>query len=410
MTNSDSLAQGLPAYYDEALDDAERLLKYASETGLDIDDDIRSHILNARFTKRTAWDRETVANLLQALGKLATRLRPITAQSLKACRDSTRYTVRHYWRVGLGLAIVIIPVSFLSFMTSAISGSIRGDITIANDLAVKLRAQLGPPSQSDGSTEDSHIKAGCDQQLIPNLQVTASPTSSVSKTGGSPQSSLGATTSVRQVQTLSSAGVDADALVITELQQFASNVRAVDGLARKLALFVLTREKDPFKSIRGCVEEEHATFQLPQDLRDFPRAASKLTTTYQDVRYYAQNLVDDTSLGYGALTTCLLPTLYALLGTCAYLVRKFEDELAAHTFIPPVDNNSMRFLVAAIGGAVVGLFNPFGQGASIPPLAIAFLVGYGVEAFFVFLDNMLQTFVKGTPGRGAPIPSVGGKS
>jgi hypothetical protein len=43
--------------------------------------------------------------------------------------------------------------------------------------------------------------------------------------------------------------------------------------------------------------------------------------------------------------------------------------------------NSARFLIAGIGGAVVGLSNNFTitQGASIPPLAIAFLVGYAVD-------------------------------
>jgi hypothetical protein len=59
--------------------------------------------------------------------------------------------------------------------------------------------------------------------------------------------------------------------------------------------------------------------------------------------------------------------------------------------------NSARFLIAVIGGAVVGLFDNFtiGQGASIPPLAIAFLVGYGVEVFFSFLDGLLQPLTKG---------------
>jgi hypothetical protein len=40
------------------------------------------------------------------------------------------------------------------------------------------------------------------------------------------------------------------------------------------------------------------------------------------------------------------------------------------------------------------LFNNFAitQGASVPPLAIAFLVGYGVDVFFAFLEGLIQTF------------------
>jgi hypothetical protein len=37
-----------PAYFAEALNDAERLLKYAAETGIEIGDDIRNYILQAR--------------------------------------------------------------------------------------------------------------------------------------------------------------------------------------------------------------------------------------------------------------------------------------------------------------------------------------------------------------------------
>ena len=59
--------------------------------------------------------------------------------------------------------------------------------------------------------------------------------------------------------------------------------------------------------------------------------------------------------------------------------------------------NWAHFLIAGIGGAVVGLFSNFtiSQGASISPLAIAFLVGYGVDVFFSFLEGLMQSFTKG---------------
>jgi len=44
-----------------------------------------------------------------------------------------------------------------------------------------------------------------------------------------------------------------------------------------------------------------------------------------------------------------------------------------------------------IGGFVVGLFTNFTQGIALPPVAMAFLVGYGVEIFFPFLDAFLET-------------------
>ena len=77
----------------------------------------------------------------------------------------------------------------------------------------------------------------------------------------------------------------------------------------------------------------------------------------------------------------------------AYLIRSFEEQIRRRSFTG-VDRPTARFLIAGIGGLVVGLFGDFGagHGASLPPLAIAFLVGYAVDVFFSFLDGLLQTF------------------
>jgi len=225
----------------------------------------------------------------------------------------------------------------------------RTDIATANDLAVKLRTQLGPPQ-------------------------AATQTSTVSTQQGTSGN---------------------DATAITELQQFASTTRAIDARARQLNVLVFHTERDPFAQIRNDPKKIHDTFQLPEGLPSLVEANNDLTTVYQDVRYFGQSLLDDVSFFYGAITVCLLPALYALLGTCAYLLRTFEQQMTTRTFTPSVAN-SARFLIAAIGGAVVGLFNNFtiGQGASIPPLAIAFLVGYAVDVFFAFLEGLLQAFTK----------------
>ena len=167
-------------------------------------------------------------------------------------------------------------------------------------------------------------------------------------------------------------------------------------------------ETNPFPGMRGDRNAIHATFQLPAGLKDFAWAAGERTNTYQDVRYFGQSLVDDVAVIYGAITTCILPVLYALLGTCAYLLRNFEQQISARTYTPSAADAS-RFLIAGIGGAVVGLFNNFaiGQGASIPPLALAFLVGYAVDVFFAFLETVSQKFTKRSAA--SPAPPVAGK-
>ena len=349
--------QEFPAYFDAALEDAERLLKYAAEVGIEVDDGTRDHVLEARSARSGAWSEEITANLLTSLTKLSALLRPVTAESLKACENEngTKPTVHTYWLVAVCLAVIIVPFSIVSFVSSAISSATRTDITTANELAVKLRAQLGPPP--------------------------AEPSTGTTNEGTNPQAHTPLPPGLNEVD------------VITELQQFASTIRSVDARARQLNVLVVHAERDPFVSIRKDPKALHDKFQLPVGLPNYAAAAGDRTQVYQDVRYFAQSALEDVSFFYGAATSCVLPVLYALLGTCAYLLRTFEQHIANRTFTPSVAD-SARFLIAGIGGAVVGLFNNFiiTGGVSVPPLAIAFLVGYAVDVFFSFLEGLLRVF------------------
>ena len=348
-----------PSYRDEALQDAERLLKYAAEVGISVTDKVRHDIVHATTAGQTGWTEEASTALLAALTTLAAQLKPVTAESLKACRYEPCHAVRDYLKWAIGLAAVIVPFSFASFVTSGFSDAIRKDIVSANQLAVKLTAQLHPsPVTSAADTAvDSTATAASPAAIAPGLSV-----------------------------------VD----VVDELQQFASLIRSVDDRARRLNGFVLFLERDPYRRLRGNPDAIHEKFQLPAELtKHLEEAADDRIKVYQDVRYFAQSLQDDVSTFYGAIATCLLPVLYALLGTCAYLLRSFEQEMTTKTYVPSTAN-SARFLIAGIGGGVVGLFNSFTvtQGASIPPLAIAFLVGYAVDVFFSFLEGLLQAFTR----------------
>src|SRR5437660_2172870 len=75
----------MKGYLSEKLDDAERLLGYAAEIGVDIEEDTRNDVLKARFASDIGISEQTAANLLSALTKLAARMRPVTAESLKVC-------------------------------------------------------------------------------------------------------------------------------------------------------------------------------------------------------------------------------------------------------------------------------------------------------------------------------------
>lgn len=360
----------VPESFRETLESAERLLAYAAETGVDVEDATRNSILQARAAGSHEWNENIPANLLVALTKLSAQLKPVSAESLKASTVETRRTVRSYWIVAICLAIFIVPVSVATFVTSAISDAIRKDIATANELAVKLTAQLKSPT-----VERATIAAA---------------------SGGALESTASIPPGVSQVD------------VITELQSFAAAMRAIDTRARQSNWFIFRAEKDPFKDLRNTPAALKAKLQLPVPLpSDLAPVANGRIEVYQDVRSFAQSVVDDVSVFYGAITTCVLPVLYALLGTCAYLLRSFEQDMRNRTFTRS-HADSPRFLIAGIGGAVVGLFHTFTitQEASIPPLAIAFMVGYAVDVFFSFLEGLIQAFTRGRSASNTPSVTV----
>ncbi len=351
QTDSEDL--GVSGFFVEALEDAERLLKYAAEVGIDIEAETRSAVLHARAVPLSQWNEEMSASLLLALTALAAKLKPVTAESLEAYHSETRPTMRTYLTWAIILSIVIIPSSILTFVSSSISNQIRTDITSANALAVKLHSELGPPApQGIGSSDQ-----------------------------------------------------------LADLQEYAATIRSIYARSRRLNKILVPRVDVPL-GIRcysgnagedaACIKEK---FELPYGLKldDFPMARDRLTETYQDVRYFAQSITTDVLTFYGAFNTCILPILYALLGTCAYLLRSFEDQMSNRTFIPSVAN-SARFVIAAIGGTVIGLFSGFTSEASASPLAMAFLVGYGVEIFFSFLESLIKSFTRTAPSPPPPRP------
>jgi hypothetical protein len=52
----------------------------------------------------------------------------------------------------------------------------------------------------------------------------------------------------------------------------------------------------------------------------------------------------------------------------------------------------MRTALGAMAGLVVGLFSDLSTKLSLPPLAVAFLAGYGVEALFSMFDGFIAKF------------------
>jgi hypothetical protein len=339
---------------DLTLTNAEYLLNYAVEAGIAVEPDITQRIIAARRLGDAVWDSPDAGALVSAITKLAGKLHPVTAETLRGCREDADDAISSYKKIVFWLAAFIIPLSVVSFIYTAISNSITAELKIANELAVTLHTQLDPSATAEPS-----------QSAPPGA--------------------------------------------LAELQRFAATTRAVYSRTRQLNVLIFGICGDPsYRADESRAEHDKRLsdeMQLPIDLpnktRELQTQINQKTQTYQNVRLYANSAQDASAIFWGAISTCILPMLYALLGACAYVLRAFTEQIERRTFAPSYATPA-RFIIAGIGGGVVGLFNNFtvGQGVSLPPLALAFLIGYAADIFFSFLEGSMRNLRGGKARQG----------
>jgi len=398
-------------FLNKQLADAELLLSYAVESGKQLDDTVYRSVLEAQRAATTGWAEDAGVNLLQAVATLSEKLgdAPVTAESLRYSAEGkrARRAINWYRNIAIVLAVPVIIYSAGAFLTSSYSETIRNSLTTANPLAVKLTDELGPapsPNELVCQKRALPIEFIQDSKATATNERTAGPPSDKPSTG----QPAAAPSKVTLNPSEPPVGVNKKD-VIQDLQLFAMAIRDMYGAARQInrifryiSLGSKQEEHDSFGYLRGKEKDEKLTelLELPPGLPNLARAATERVCVYQKVRYYAQSTEQVATFFSGAIATGVLPVLYALLGACAYLLRRFESDLKTKV-LTVSEAHSSRFISAAIAGAVVGLFN-FGQSASVSPLAISFLVGYSVDVFFAFLESMIQTLSRSREG-GPPV-------
>jgi hypothetical protein len=104
-----------------------------------------------------------------------------------------------------------------------------------------------------------------------------------------------------------------------------------------------------------------------------------------------------TSVMMTALTGFVLPMLLGLLGACVYVYREIDDRIETYTLEAQEGvHASLRMLLGAILGGLLGAIWTAGQsiqleGVSLSLGALAFFVGFSVEAVFRLVDSLVRT-------------------
>ena len=356
----DPMQNGRALELRRALDDAECLLHYASQAGIDVSDEVMTAILAARQARnRGLLDAPYVVSFLSAYAKLAAKLAPVTAETVRASNEQLGGVVKGHGTLAVATTILVVLLSLLQFVTTSISTNISEGIVKTNDMAATARLHVGAPA----------IGNVADEICGP---ATASPNPPIAFPPPMTEQDM-----------------------IVELQSFAASIRDLHTEAIKLNRFVLNAERNPFEAPDASKPFEtpggnpNEALQLPPSLSNFRAAAMCKIGAYQHVRNFAQNVKADTVLAYGSMAAYVLPVLFALLGAFAFNLRDYTSRVKTRTYHPSYVN-SARIIVAVIAGAIISFFNGFTQGLNL--LAASFLVGYGVEIFFAFLDSLLVSF------------------
>jgi hypothetical protein len=363
--------------FPDAVNDAEEMLAYAAESGTEVSFDLAKPILDARSALSSGVPGEEVrAAFYDAYSKISKMFGDVTAETVRNCSSpETHRLLRRSKTAALTITAIIASASVITFVADSMGKKIIEDIPLANTAAAKLRAGLSTP---DGKiTVGGKYAAGDPCTMLDD------------------KPEQGET----QVRNLSD---------IEDLQQFASTIRDLRSKAVKLNAFVFKWECDPLGLCTGPDSEGHnAAIKVPDFVENQLQLKPSITNytaevlckirAYQQVRTFASNVQSDYAAIIGAFASYALPIAYAMLGALAFQLRLFGDTIRKRSYHPSFAD-SARTITAVIAGAIAGLFNP-AQGTALSPLAIAFLVGYGVELFFKFLDTILNSFGSTVPSR-----------
>lgn len=379
--------------FEDALSDAELLLKHAAETGVSVEDAVVGGILTARSAQVAGTLTDAVRlPFFSAYAKLAKNFGNVTAESIRNCASiRTRRSLQWNRYSALCLTLLVSLASVFTFVANTISSEISENVRSADDLAVALRTGLRP----SGATADAApVGAGPCIQGTGRIALPA-PGSPPSQLSPAVQPAPGAPAAAAATA-VGPSGPSSDE--VRRLQRLAEVVRDMHRSAIKLNTLIgfgiYLFECDPFGVCqRGdgkYKESAPAYLEIDPAISNYTASALCKITTLQLVRSFSVNVNSDYKAVFGALAAFGLPILYSVLGAMAYRLRQFADTIRQSTYHPSFAD-SARLITAAIAGAISGLFNP-AQSLSLSPLAIAFLVGYGVELFFLFLDSLLTAF------------------
>lgn len=110
----------------DALDETHMLLAYAASSGITIEPEVSEAIARARAAnERQNWDADIEAKFWPAKSKLSLSVKPVTVDTLAAGKfGAAAIATRRYFLSTVILATIIVPISIVMFINTAISNDV----------------------------------------------------------------------------------------------------------------------------------------------------------------------------------------------------------------------------------------------------------------------------------------------
>jgi hypothetical protein len=335
-----------------ALDQAGPLLRFAAENVNNLDPDLSLAIAQAVDARQNSrWTPEISQRFWQAFSKLCDLIKPVTLESLSTKQptiDSVkrfRFKSRNspisladktsstHIRILAVLMIFIIPLQLYVWIGTNLSKQTDELLKDISPNVVRLSENF---SALDTRTEgDNHVWTADEKTAADKISV------------------------------------DSD-ILISSAKRIIHNSYLLDVFALSNKAYDIPKGKD--------LDHWWGNYNY----------AMALVHLAQDQAFLAQ---ENINLIIGVIISFVLPILFGAIGAVAYVIRLISDQIRTNTFSAssPI-RHLMRVTLGALMGLVIGLFSGLSSQISLPPLALAFLAGYGVEAVFSMFDGLIDRF------------------
>jgi hypothetical protein len=350
--NSDALQKMSP----EAIQEAQLLLSYAVQRGLEVEPEtVKTIVQSKNLLSAAAWTPEAEAEFWLAYHALAKSVAPVTVTGLKgiseAFGESRRVTLfSRRWRKVAAARLTVRRYKIVALIALVFLLTIKIYWLVGSTITHNLEILPSKIAAVDGEMRQKGVLPGGNTPKNPEVAV------------------LQAQRVIYENRLKAGYAV---------LRQWNTVWQSTVFLLHKLPFFIEEHDDQPQGN------------DIPQEIV----------------------ILDSAQLALRIITLYFLPLLYGVLGATVYVLRTLTDDIQTFTFgIEMEIRLQLRIYLGALSGMVVAWFAApeiTSTGiSSLSPFALAFLAGYSVEVLFSMLDKFIGAVVSERAKTPEPSPQA----